>query len=74
MFKTLKSVTNEDTKKARKVFQDSTVALTQSISVKDIIFHDKARRKHTTVDTILRKELVIFIKATQYHKLYHTKI
>ena len=65
----LKSIANQVTKKARKVFRGNTIISTQSISVKDVIFHGKARRKHTTVDLTLHKKFMIFMKETHYHKL-----
>ena len=51
------SIVNQETKKTRKVFQNSTLTSTQSISVKDIIFYSKARRKHNTVDPTLHKKV-----------------
>ena len=53
----LKSIANQDRKKARKVFWNSTLMYIQSTSVKDIIFHSKARWKHTTADPTLHKKI-----------------
>ena len=53
----LNSIVYLETKEARKVFWSSTLTYTQSISVKDIIFHSKARRKHTTADPTLHKKI-----------------
>ena len=53
----LKLIVNQLTKKTCKVFWNKTLTSTQSVSVKDIIFHSKARQKHTTVDPILHKKV-----------------
>ena len=39
----LKSIAKQDTKKAREIFRNSTITSTQSISIKNIIFHSKVR-------------------------------
>ena len=60
-------------KKTRKVFRNSTLTSTQSISVKDI-FHSKARRKHTTVDPTFHKKVHHFCERGTISRVLPNKV
>ena len=65
----LKWIANYDT-----LIANRTLTCTQPIAVKYIIFHSKTKRKHSTADPTLHKKSMIFVKETQYHEFYCTKL
>lgn len=60
-------------KKTRKVFRNSTLTSTQSISVKGI-FHSKTRRKHTTVDPTFHKNVHDFCERGTISRVLPNKV